>query len=190
MRRYNIVEGDVTTVGGVVQRHTGNGKGFIWHGKIASHIGDKVICPACGSVGVIEALGPRLSFDNHKYIPALHGDLCICKCSPPPVLVHSQELMYQNVSGSFGTPEILKYVSALTGLAACKFNVSIQLVDKENVPHRRKAYFAVTDSGEMFEGTTDVDGYTTPIYTESQENISFHLLENYDYQDQVPNENL
>lgn len=107
MRRYNIVEGDVTTAGGVVQRHTGNGKGFIWHGRIASHIGDKVNCPACGSVGIIKAAGSRLSFDNHSLTPALHGDLCICKCNPPPVLKHSQEVMYQEVDSWFGGADVL-----------------------------------------------------------------------------------
>ena len=29
----------------------------------------------------------------------------------------------------------------------------------------------------MYEGTTDSEGYTTPIYTEEQENINFHLID-------------
>ena len=58
------------------------------------------------------------------------------------------------------------------------FNVSVQLTDKENILYKNKAYFAVTESGKMFEGTTDSEGYTTPIYTEEQENINFHLIDN------------
>ena len=50
--------------------------------------------------------------------------------------------------------------------------------DKENILYKNKAYFAVTESGKMFEGTTDSEGYTTPIYTEEQENINFHLIDN------------
>ncbi len=99
MIRYQIFENDVTTAGGIVQRHTGGGKSFIWHNRLASNIGDKVNCPACGSIGVIQAAGMRRPFDNHKDIPALDGDLCICKCNPPPVLKNSQTSFMQNVSG-------------------------------------------------------------------------------------------
>ncbi|MFC6052722.1 hypothetical protein A6M14_07750 [Acinetobacter sp. Ac_877] len=99
MIRYQIFENDKTTVGGIVQRHTGGGKSFIWHGRLASNIGDKVNCPACGSTGIIQAAGMRRPFDNHKDIPALDGDLCICKCSPPPVLKNSQTTFKHNVTG-------------------------------------------------------------------------------------------
>jgi hypothetical protein len=99
MIRYQIFENDVTTAGGIVQPHTGGGKSFIWHNRLASNIGDKIKCPACGSVGYIEATGMRRPFDNHKDIPALDGDLCICKCNPPPVLKHSQTSFRHNVAG-------------------------------------------------------------------------------------------
>lgn len=59
------------------------------------------------------------------------------------------------------------------------FNVSVQLTDGENNPHRNKAYFAVLESGKLIEGKTDAEGYTSPIYTEQQENISFHLVDKY-----------
>ncbi|MEF9955579.1 MAG: hypothetical protein RSA22_02545 [Acinetobacter sp.] len=59
------------------------------------------------------------------------------------------------------------------------FNVSVQLTDGENNPHRNKAYFAVLESGKLIEGKTDAEGYTSPIYTEKQENISFHLVDKY-----------
>ncbi|MDC5123757.1 hypothetical protein NRA16_17745 [Acinetobacter baumannii] len=64
------------------------------------------------------------------------------------------------------------------------FNVSVQLTDGENIPHRNKAYFAVTESGKLIEGVTDSDGYTSPIYTEQQENISFHLVDKYTHFDE------
>ncbi|MBP8064586.1 MAG: PAAR domain-containing protein [Acinetobacter sp.] len=99
MIRYQIFENDVTTAGGIVQRHTGGGKSFVWHNRLASNIGDKIKCPKCGSVGYIEAAGMRRPFDNHKDIPALDGDLCICKCNPPPVLKNSQKTFIHNVAG-------------------------------------------------------------------------------------------
>lgn len=68
------------------------------------------------------------------------------------------------------------------------FNISAQLTDKENTPYKNRAYFAVTESGKRFEGITDNDGYTQRIYTEIEEQVYFHLIENHDYPDQVPDE--
>ncbi len=59
------------------------------------------------------------------------------------------------------------------------FNISVQLTDRENIPYRNRAYFAVTATGNLVEGITDAEGYTAAIYTEEQENISFHLVDKY-----------
>jgi len=66
------------------------------------------------------------------------------------------------------------------------FNLSVQLIDNQNTPYKNKAYFAISESGKQFEGMTDENGYTQRIYTEKEEQISFHLLENHDYPDPVP----
>lgn len=68
------------------------------------------------------------------------------------------------------------------------FNVSVQLVDKMNTPYANKAYFAESESGQRYEGVTDKKGFTQRIYTEKEEEVFFHLLENHDYPDAVPNE--
>lgn len=96
MRRYHIVEGDKTTADGVVQPHTGSGATFKWHGKTKSYVGDKVLCKDCQSVGVIQASGSRLSFLVNGLMPALNDDLCVCKCSPPPKLVSSQTVFFED----------------------------------------------------------------------------------------------
>lgn len=103
MKRYYIVEGDKTTAGGIVQKHTGSGSTTSWHGKTVSNIDDKIDCPACNSVGKIQPVGDRQSFGNRGFIPALNDDLCICKCSPPPKLIHSQTVFYQNISDNVST---------------------------------------------------------------------------------------
>ena len=59
------------------------------------------------------------------------------------------------------------------------YNVSVQLTDGDNVPHKNKAYFAVTQSGEMIEGVTDAEGYTKTIYTKNKEDVSFHLVDRF-----------
>ncbi|GLG82224.1 hypothetical protein [Acinetobacter calcoaceticus] len=66
------------------------------------------------------------------------------------------------------------------------FNLSVQLIDNQNAPYKNKAYFAISESGRQFEGMTDENGYTQRIYTQKEEQISFHLLENHDYPDPVP----
>lgn len=35
-------------------------------------------------------------------MPALNDDLYICKCNPPPRLVHSQTVFYQDIASSVG----------------------------------------------------------------------------------------
>lgn len=63
-----------------------------------SYLGARVQRPACGTVGYIEASGPR---DEESAIdgklPALENDLCRCGCTPPPRLIASQhEWTYEN----------------------------------------------------------------------------------------------
>lgn len=60
------------------------------YGKEQSYIGDDVWCPACQSMGKITPDQDRLSTKVNGRMPALNDDLCLCKCSPPPKLVHSQ----------------------------------------------------------------------------------------------------
>ncbi|HKT98828.1 MAG TPA: hypothetical protein VJS30_20220 [Paraburkholderia sp.] len=56
-----------------------------------SYLGARVQCPACGTVGRIEAYGLRNPEDAiSDKLPALENDLCRCGCNPPPRLVASQ----------------------------------------------------------------------------------------------------
>ncbi len=120
MKRYYIIEGDVTSVGGVVQRHTGSAQTTTVYDKIVSNIGDKINCSACGSVGTIKAVGHRQPFGNHSNIPAMQEDICVCNCSPPPVLKHSQELFYQEDESWFGVGETINSLSSLLGSTVSK----------------------------------------------------------------------
>lgn len=133
MRRYYILEGDKTTVNGVVQKHTGAASTTSWHGRTVSNIDDKILCPACKSEGKIKPVGERHSFGNKGFIPALNDDLCICKCSPPPKLVHSQTVFYQDVASEVGDTS---NASSMHGLNA-QNNLANNLVeskDKEEKP--------------------------------------------------------
>ncbi|QGZ30998.1 PAAR domain-containing protein [Stutzerimonas stutzeri] len=97
MRRYHITVGSPTTAGGSVvtgwERSTLNGKHL-------AREGDTVACPACGATGTIACTGPRLQETFEGRLAALEGDLCLCKCSPPPRLVANQTLRYQTLGDS------------------------------------------------------------------------------------------
>ncbi len=92
MKRYDIVKGDTTTTGGIVQ---GGDAADTLHGREQAYENDPVWCPACNTMGVVKSEGPHHSMtgpDGRQ--AALSDDLCICKCSTPPRLIASQSVSY------------------------------------------------------------------------------------------------
>ncbi|WP_322039879.1 PAAR domain-containing protein [Burkholderia diffusa] len=92
MRRYDIVKGDLTTVGGIVQ---GGDAHDLLGGREQAYETDPVWCPVCKTMGHIQCEGPRVSTtgpDGRQ--AALSDDLCVCVCTPPPRLVPSQQTTY------------------------------------------------------------------------------------------------
>lgn len=95
MARYMILDGDHTTVAGLVQAKPTS---FALGGRHIAHEDDIVFCPMCRTIGKIQCDGPRLPMtgqDGRRV--ALSDDLCICKCSTPPKLIASQQVMSINV---------------------------------------------------------------------------------------------
>jgi len=95
VKRYDIVKGDRTTVGGVVE--AGDSSDML-NGQQQAYEGDPVSCPVCETTGKIRCEGPRQSTtgpDGRQ--SALSDDLCICKCSPSPRLVASQNASCSDV---------------------------------------------------------------------------------------------
>lgn len=92
MRRYHITVGAKTTADGTVM----TGYEF-WtiDGQPIAREGDEVACPACDSTGVIVCDGPHLVDLMQGRPTALDGDLCHCKCDPPPRLIANQTLQCQ-----------------------------------------------------------------------------------------------
>lgn len=92
MRRYHITVGAKTTVNGTVL--TGWTYSTI-NGQAMAREGDEVDCPECDSTGVIVCDGPHLVDLLDGRNAALDGDLCSCKCDPPPRLIANQALRCQ-----------------------------------------------------------------------------------------------
>lgn len=91
-QRYLITLGAGTTAGGKV---TSASSARSVNGARVAVEGDQVQCPQCHSMGVIQPDGPRLGERCNGKQVALHDDLCLCKCDPPPRLVANQALACQ-----------------------------------------------------------------------------------------------
>lgn len=95
-KRYQITLGATTTAGGTVT--SASSMMSIDGARIALE-GDTVSCTACDSEGIIEPDGPRLGTRFNGRQVALSDDLCICRCVPPPRLVHIQTRQAQVLEG-------------------------------------------------------------------------------------------
>lgn len=93
MRRSYLRVGDKSSVGGTVIDGISC---CVHHGKQVTFLGASVLCPACGTTGVIAPAGPRRNNNFMGKRPALDRDLCICKCSPPPTMIASQDTMFDS----------------------------------------------------------------------------------------------
>ncbi|AXF23239.1 PAAR domain-containing protein [Burkholderia pyrrocinia] len=86
--RACIFQQDQTTANGVVLDGLDD---MDLDGRKVSYLGARLQCPACNSIGRIEADAPRpLDSDLGGKQHALENDLCRCKCNPPPRLRASQ----------------------------------------------------------------------------------------------------
>ncbi|MGF6099088.1 S-type pyocin domain-containing protein [Pseudomonas sp. 18175] len=93
MKRYNITTGATTTAGGKVISGWERAR---FRGEMVARAGDRVSCPACGTVGVIVCVGPHLAEHWGGKEAALEGDLCLCECKPSPTLIANQRFKCQD----------------------------------------------------------------------------------------------
>lgn len=86
--RQDIRDGDTTTTNGRVIAAVRND--FL-DGRAMAYEGDPVWCPQCQTTGKILGVGDRLpEFGPDGRRSALSGDKCLCRCSPSPLLIPSQ----------------------------------------------------------------------------------------------------
>ncbi|APR34196.1 PAAR domain-containing protein [Paraburkholderia sp. SOS3] len=95
MRRFTLRKGDKSSADGVVLEGEERCMEF---GRASTYIGAKVHCPACKTVGTIAAKGPRWPDSMFGKEQALEGDICLCKCNPPPVMIASQNRSFHEFS--------------------------------------------------------------------------------------------
>ncbi|UCF24836.1 MAG: PAAR domain-containing protein [Ralstonia sp.] len=156
MRRRYVKQGDLTTAKGVIQE----GMPLMNHqGTPIAFLGARVYCPACKSYGYIAPDGPHRPDNIGGQHAALEGDLCICKCSPPPRTVASQEIMFQRFSAEdlvamgFGRKEVVAPVPE-------QFDDRYVLRGTSGRPLANVGYAIEHADGRVERGTTDAQGHT------------------------------
>ncbi|SHJ96179.1 PAAR domain-containing protein [Paraburkholderia terricola] len=108
MKRSYLKLGDKSSAGGVVAE----GIPLMMHdGTELTFLGAVVVCPACRSTGVIAEKGPRWPDQLMGRRPALEGDICACKCYPPPVMIASQT----DMTMSFESKELVSMGFSFNG---------------------------------------------------------------------------
>jgi uncharacterized Zn-binding protein involved in type VI secretion len=160
-KRYYIHVGDKTTTGGVVITGLST---ITWHDHICSFDGDKIQCPACKSIGTIKIAGTRISHTgSHDKEMALDGDLCICKCKPPPRLIASQSIyMTEGVPTAFN-------------LKSWSYDERFILKDTDDVVLVNMPYTIKLENSKLIHGETDEYGQTSRYFTENPSEISVHI---------------
>jgi uncharacterized Zn-binding protein involved in type VI secretion len=164
--RYHITVGATTTAGGkVISSYSFKSI----NGARVAYADDPVSCPKCNSTGVIKPDGPRLSdVFNGKQV-ALSGDLCVCKCAPPPRLVANQTFSYQTINANWHTDQFV--AAAETSAKLNTFESGEPPIDGDPLvlldavtekPLKHRAYRLELTDG-VIEGTTDESGATRPL---------------------------
>ena len=162
--RYFITLGAPTTAGGKV---TSSSRFETINGAPLAVEGDTCWCPKCLSEGVIRPDGPRLleSIDGRQ--AALHDDLCICQCKPPPRLVAAQRFMCQSIDSDWYAGQ-----EAAAAQAAAQANAA-----DLDVPELEELPLVLIDPGTLeaitelpyrldlasAQGTLDHKGWTEPL---------------------------
>lgn len=174
MKRAILKLGDKTTAGGVVLEGIDCCK---HHGTPITFIGAKIRCPACNSAGVIGWNGPHQKATMMGKQQALEGDLCLCKCDPPPVLIASQNSAWH----VFEAHELARtsYASGAAGSGPYHgvYDEQYTLYGGDGRPLAGVPYRIVTTTARVVNGKTNGLGQTERIVTDGTEKLKLYTTE-------------
>ncbi|MQR02360.1 PAAR domain-containing protein [Glaciimonas soli] len=177
MERYFIVHGDKTTVDGVVLALLNPATDS---GRNIAVAGDSVLCPKCNTTGRIFPTGPRLPLTFYGNEVALHGDLCLCKCEPPPRLIASlgnaRMITESEGIGSQGTGPRPSDISTAQDTHPKKFDQHFQLHDEKTGEPLKNRFYKIHYSSGVIEGNTDDSGFTKKIASDKAEEVKIEIF--------------
>lgn len=181
MKRFFCLKGDKTTAGGTL---TEGIECFVVSNLSIGFHGASVFCAACGTTGHILCIEPRLdiTLPNGK-MPAAHGDLCLCKCNPPPTLIASQSVFSMTVGGASTAAAAASAAAAVAGAVAAttistmaNYDEQFRLLTGDGTPVANTRYKIVSASGAFITGTTDAQGKTSRVTTASAEALQIYWV--------------
>lgn len=168
-RRAVIRDHDTTTASGDVQARF-NGLRLGDDYKNACYEGDPVACPACKSTGVTKCVPPyRVNSGHDGRQINLDGDLCICKCSPPPRL----KARHHDTTVGFTPDEISKMVGSSGWMVYAGYSAAPQYDEKVHLDSGPVTLiglpvFIELDDGRTLSGYSGHDGLLPRIETDNE----------------------
>ncbi|HDR9769768.1 TPA: PAAR domain-containing protein [Burkholderia cepacia] len=173
MQRNYLKVGDKSSAGGTVIEGIPT---CTHHGGELTYLGAQVICPSCKSTGRIVPKGPRWPHEMMGKEAALEGDVCACRCYPPPTMIASQSSMFQ----SFESHHLADQGFASNGLPftpepLSNFDERVRVLDGNGRPIAGVPYHIKTDAGGVHKGVTDEQGYCPRVYTSDAQNLDIAI---------------
>lgn len=139
----------------------------------------KTYCTACKRGGYIAPRGPRQpgTAPNGKQW-ALSGDINVCDCYPPPVFYaeRGMRMLFSDaeIATFSGEPAATSHLSLMSSDAPA-LDEQYVLRDATGRPLARVRYRVRTQSGQTFDGTTDLAGHTQHVTTSNAENLRLYV---------------
>ncbi|QBR01714.1 PAAR domain-containing protein [Paraburkholderia pallida] len=173
MRRSLLRLGDKSTAGGVVIEGE---ESCTHHGRSLTFTGAKVLCPVCNTTGVIGWKGPHRKSTMKGKQQALEGDLCLCNCDPPPVMIASQDTAWHEFTASEleGTAYGIANEPRSSPTQGV-YDEQFTLKDSTGKSLPDTYYTAWLPSGARVHGITDSQGRTGRYATEGAQHVSIYL---------------
>lgn len=172
MRRSYLKVGDKSSAGGTVIEGVPL---TTHHGTELTFLGAHVICPACKSTGRIVQKGPRWPGSMMGKEPALEGDICVCKCDPPPVMIASQADMYESFDGQ--ALASMGYASNGRPLEheSKTHDQHFRIINSDGEPVEGLPYLLKSADGKTVQGTTLANGKTELVFANEAHEVQFLL---------------
>ncbi|UEP22081.1 PAAR domain-containing protein [Burkholderia ambifaria] len=137
----------------------------------------KTYCAACKREGYIAPQGPRWpgTGPNGKQW-ALSGDINVCGCNPPPVFYAERGMRMIFTAGEIATLKGCKPGATDQAFARSEalHDEQFTLLDDARRPLANIRYRIVTDTGQIFTGTTDAAGQTHRITTDAAASLKIY----------------
>jgi uncharacterized Zn-binding protein involved in type VI secretion len=162
MKRYLLRQGDKSPAGGVVLEGAGN---CTHHGIPVAFIGAQVWCEGCKSNGYTKSVGPHHPSTMLGKQQALEDDICICKCSPPPVFHASQASACHSWEDEWEEMGYGASLAALLDRQRTPYDEQFRLADSNGRALSKVRYRVLAGSCVVASGTTDADVRTERVRT-------------------------